>query len=121
MVYGSIHSTLTLRARVRISPSPRHFCPSAKAIYPHCCSRPRCINGDPVGCDSLLCLNLPAPLSQAAIPGKDCSRRGVEIVHCKCGIEMYPMTGVIIAVSALSLTGKARIKMSYYCSYYYLL
>ena len=25
----SIHSTLTLRARVRISPSPRHFCPSA--------------------------------------------------------------------------------------------
>ena len=34
----------------------------SKAIYPHCCSRPRCINGDPVGGDRLLCLNLPAPL-----------------------------------------------------------
>ena len=45
----------------------------SKAIYPHCCSRSRCINGDPVGCDRLLCLNLPAPLSQAAIPGKECS------------------------------------------------
>ena len=67
----------------------------SKAIYPHCCSRPRCINGDPVGCDRWLCLNLQAPLSQAAIPDKECSR-GVEIVHCKCGIEMYPMTGVII-------------------------
>ena len=30
-------------------------------------------NGDPVRCDRLLCLNLPAPLSQAAIPGKECS------------------------------------------------
>ena len=30
VVYWSIHSTLTLRARVRISPSPRHFCPSAR-------------------------------------------------------------------------------------------
>ena len=30
MVYWSIHSTLTLRARVRISPSPWHFCPSAR-------------------------------------------------------------------------------------------
>ena len=65
----------------------------SKAIYPHCCSRPRCINGDPVGCDRWLCLNLPAPLSQAAIPGKECSP---EIMHCQCGIEMYPMTGVII-------------------------
>ena len=34
----------------------------SKAIYPHCCSRPRCINGDLVGGDRLLCLNLPAPL-----------------------------------------------------------
>ena len=31
------------------------------------------VYGDPVGCDRLLCLNLPAPLSQAAIPGKECS------------------------------------------------
>ena len=45
----------------------------SKAIYPHCCSRPRCINGDPVGYDRWLCLNLSAPLSQAAIPGKECS------------------------------------------------
>ena len=30
VVYWSIHSTLTLRARVRISPSPRHFCSSAR-------------------------------------------------------------------------------------------
>ena len=45
----------------------------SKAIYPHCCSRPRCINGDPVGGDRLLCLNLSAPLSQAATPGKECS------------------------------------------------
>ena len=34
----------------------------SKAIYPHCCSRPRCINGDPEGGDRLLCLNMPAPL-----------------------------------------------------------
>ena len=30
VVYWSIHSTLTLRTRVRLSPSPRHFCPSAR-------------------------------------------------------------------------------------------
>ena len=34
----------------------------SKAIYPHCCSRPRCIHGDPVWGDRLLWLNLPAPL-----------------------------------------------------------
>ena len=69
----------------------------SKAIYmyPHCCSRPRCINGDPVGGWQIIVLStyLPAPL-QAAIPGKN-APWGVEIVHCKCGIEMYPMTGVL--------------------------
>ena len=73
MVYWNILSTLTLRAGVSnltIAAAPLSF---SKAIYPHCCSRPRCIIGDPVGCDRLLCLNLPAPLSQAAIPGKECS------------------------------------------------
>ena len=30
------------------TPSPRHFCPSARQFNPHCCSRTRCINGDPV-------------------------------------------------------------------------
>ena len=67
----------------------------SKAIYPHCCSRPRCINGHTVGGDRLLCLNLPAPLS-AAIPGKECSLGSGNCALYKCGIEMYPMTGVII-------------------------
>ena len=80
----------------------------SKAIYPHYCSRPRCINGDPVGCDRLLCLNLPAPLSQAAIPGKECSP-GSEIVHCKCGIEMYPVTGVIICCKRFGPHGEKRV------------
>ena len=47
----------------------------SKAIYPHCCSRPRCIKGDPVECDGL-CLKLPAPLWQCGIGyfiGKECS------------------------------------------------
>ena len=73
MVYWSIHSTLTLRALVRISPSPQHFCPSARQFIHIAALDPRCINGDPVGCDRLLCLNLPAPSSEAAIPGKECS------------------------------------------------
>ena len=67
----------------------------SKAIYPHCCSRPRCINGDPVGCDRLLCLNLPVPLSQAAIQGKEYSQGSG---NCALLVrhEMYPVTGVII-------------------------
>ena len=33
--------------------------------------------------------------------------RGVEIVHCKCGIEMYPMTGVIICCKRFRPHGKS--------------
>ena len=40
-----------------------------------------------------------------------CSARnapcGVEIVHCKCGIEMYPMTGVIIRCKRFGPHGKS--------------
>ena len=55
------------------------------------------------------------------IPGKECSLgSGNCALYIKCGIEMYPMTGVIIyVVSALGLMGKARIKISYYYYYYY--
>ena len=97
MVYWSIHSTLTLRARVRISPSPRHICPSARRFIHIAALDPGCINGDPVGGDRLLCLNLPAPLYFYRLLYQARNAPwGVEIVHCKCGIEMYPMTGVII-------------------------
>ena len=34
--------------------------------------------------------------------------RGVEIVHCKCGIERYPMTGVIIRCKRFEPYGKKR-------------
>ena len=44
--------------------------------------------------------------------------QGVEIVHCKCGIEMYPMTGVIIRCKRFGPYGKAHIKISYYYYYY---
>ena len=44
---------LTLNQRVAGS-IPRQ-CPAllsfSKALYPHCCSPPRCINGYPVGCE----------------------------------------------------------------------
>ena len=43
-----------------------------------------------------------------------CSARnapwGVEIVHCKCGIEMYPMTGVIICCKRFEPNGKSAYK-----------
>ena len=43
-----------------------------------------------------------------------CSARnapcGVEIVHCKCGIEMYPMTGVIIRCKRFGPHGKSAYK-----------
>ena len=42
VVYWSIHSTFALRARVRVSRSPCTFV-LQQTIYPHCCSRPRCI------------------------------------------------------------------------------
>ena len=90
----------------------------SKAIYPHCCSPPRCINGDPVlGCDRWLCLNLRAPyrlLYQARN-----APQGVEM-HCKCGIEMYPMTGVIICFKRFGPYEKsAYMKTSYHYYYYY--
>ena len=66
----------------------------SKAIYPHC-SRPRCVNGDLVGiaddCVWIGQCHYYRLLYQARN-----APRGVEIVHCKCGIEMYPITGVII-------------------------
>ena len=50
-----------------------------------------------------------AALLYAAIPGKECSL-GVEIVHCKCGFEMYPMTGVIIRCERFGPHGKSAYK-----------
>ena len=46
--------------------------------------------------------------------GKECSQGSGNCALYKCGIEMYPMTGVIIRCSALGLMGKAHIKISYY-------
>ena len=83
----------------------------SNAIYPHCCSRPRCINGDPVGCYRLLCLNLPAQRHYHRLLYEARNApRGVEIVHCKCSIEMYPMTGVITCCKRFGPLGKSAYK-----------
>ena len=66
VVYWSIHSTLALRARVRVSRSPRTFALQQDNLSTLLLLT---VYGYPVGCDRLLCLNFPAPLSQAAIPG----------------------------------------------------
>ena len=44
----------------------------SKAIYPHCCSPPRCINGDPVGGDRLLFEFASAIIG--CYTGKECSQ-----------------------------------------------
>ena len=58
----------------------------SKTIYPHCCSRPRYVNGDPVGCKRyvgfVFACNIMIGSSARNAP------LGVEIVHCKCSLEI---------------------------------
>ena len=63
VVYWCIHSALTLRARVRISPSPCTFVLQQGNLSTLLLST-QVYNGDQVGCDRWLCLNLPAALWQ---------------------------------------------------------
>ena len=55
----------------------------SKTIYPHCCSPPRCVNGNPVGCERYfvawcgMCVPLKCP------PGQN-APQGVEKVHYEC-------------------------------------
>ena len=48
MVYWIEPLTLNQRVPGSIPVNARHFLSFSKALYPHCCSPPRCINGYPV-------------------------------------------------------------------------
>ena len=80
----------------------------SKTLYPHCCSRPRCINGDPVGCERYCgWVGMCAPKMAT---GRN-APQGVEKVHCECRIdsESYDR-GNNTLWSALILIGKALYK-----------
>ena len=52
---------------------------------------------------------LPPPPPPPAALSKECSP-GSGIVHCKCGIEMYPMTRVIIRCKSFDPHGKSAVQ-----------
>merc|ERR1712002_394158 len=63
----------------------------SKTIYPHCCSRPRSINGYLVGCERLFVNEF----AKCAMKGSRARNapQGVEIVHTLCAsLYMDPMT-----------------------------
>ena len=68
----------------------------SKKFFPYCCSRPRCLNGDPVGCkwyvEYVVACNAMIGSSARNAP------LGVEVVHCETCVvlNLYPKTGVII-------------------------
>ena len=63
-------------------------------------------------CCVCICLNATTGSSARNAP------LGVEIVHCKCGLKLYPTTGVIIVCCALNILA-GWICAHYKCSYYY--
>ena len=69
MVYWIEPLTLDQRVAGSIPVNAWHFCPSARHFYPHCCSHPGVLMGTRYSSARN------APL-------------GVEIVHCKCGLEI---------------------------------
>ena len=118
MVYWIEPLTLDQKVAGSIPVNAWHFCPSARHFYPHGCSPPRCINGDPVGCERyveyIFACNAMIGSSARNAP------LGVEIVHCKCGLEIVSSDRGNNSSSCCAFNVLAGWKCAHYkCSYYY--
>ena len=91
----------------------------SKTLYPHCCSQPRCINGDPVGCERYcgwvgICAHVKWRLAGMLLrEWKLCTVFSAEL-------KLNPMTGVIIICACCDIVVLWIASLNA-CYYYYLL
>ena len=91
----------------------------SKTLYPHCCSRPRCINGDPAGCERYCgWIGMCAPVKWR--PAGMLLREWKLCTVFSAELKFNPMTGVIIICARCDIV-VLWIAFLNACYYYYYL